>query len=97
MYLGIEGQFDLPHHNIYIAKDYARNLAEIEDKHVLSEDPSFYVQNACVTDPTLAPKGLSSLYVLAPVTHQHPNVNWEQERHGFRQRLLERRQGQVDA
>jgi phytoene desaturase len=88
MYLGIEGKFDLPHHNIYIAKDYARNLAEIEDKHVLSEDPSLYVQNACVTDPTLAPKGLSTLYVLAPVTHQHPNVNWEQERQRFRQRLL---------
>ncbi len=88
MYLGIEGQFNLPHHNIYIAKDYARNLAEIEDKHVLSEEPSFYVQNACVTDATLAPKGLSSLYVLAPVTHQHPNVNWEQERNRFRHRLL---------
>jgi phytoene desaturase len=88
MYLGIEGRFDLPHHNIYIAKDYARNLAEIEDKHVLSEDPSFYVQNACVTDPTLAPTGLSSLYVLAPVTHQHPNVNWDQERQRFRERLL---------
>ena len=29
---------------------YARNLDEIENRHVLSEDPSFYVQNACVTD-----------------------------------------------
>src|SRR4051812_43742 len=88
MYLGIEGQFNLPHHNIYIAKDYARNLSEIEDKHVLSEDPSFYVQNACVSDSTLAPKGLSTLYVLAPVTHQHANVDWAQARQGFRDRLL---------
>ena len=51
MYLGVEGTFDLPHHTIHIAEDYERNLDEIENQHVLSDDPSFYVQNACVTDP----------------------------------------------
>src|SRR5262249_43140054 len=51
LYLGIEGRYDdLAHHTIYMADDYARNLREIETEHVLSEDPSFYVQNACVTD-----------------------------------------------
>ncbi len=84
MYLGIEGEFDLPHHNIHIAADYARNLDEIENRHVLSDDPSFYVQNASVTDPTLAPRGMSALYVLVPVTHRHPNVDWSQERERFR-------------
>lgn len=88
MYLGIEGRFDLPHHNIHISADYARNLDEIENRHVLSEDPSFYVQNACVTDPALAPPGMSTLYVLAPVTHQHPNVNWTHERERFRALML---------
>jgi len=88
MYLGVDGEFDLPHHNIHIADDYARNLDEIENKHVLSEDPSFYVQNACVTDPTLAPRGKSALYVLAPVTHQHKNVDWSRERERFRAKML---------
>ena len=88
MYLGIEGCFDLPHHNIHIARDYARNLDEIENRHVLSEDPSFYVQNASVTDPTLSPRGMSTLYVLAPVTHQHPNVNWLREHGRFRALML---------
>lgn len=55
MYLGIEGKFDLPHHNIHIAADYERNLDEIENRHVLSDDPSFYAQNACVTDPRWLP------------------------------------------
>ena len=41
MYLGVEGTFDLPHHTIHIAADYARNLDEIENQHVLSDDPSF--------------------------------------------------------
>jgi phytoene desaturase len=88
MYLGVEGHCEQPHHRIQIAADYERNLDEIENQHVLSEDPSFYVQNACVTDPTLAPRGMSALYVLAPVTHQHPNVDWRRERERFRARLL---------
>jgi phytoene desaturase len=88
MYLGVEGEFDQPHHNVHIAADYARNLHEIEDEHVLSDDPSFYVQNACVTDPTLAPRGMSALYVLVPVTHQHPNVDWSREREAFRAKML---------
>lgn len=89
MYLGVDGEFNLPHHTIHIAEDYARNLQDIEDRHVLSADSSFYVQNAGVTDPTLAPKGQSSLYVLAPVTHQHPNVDWNRERTRFRRHLLD--------
>lgn len=90
MYLGLEGRYDLPHHNIHISEDYERNLDEIENRHVLSRDPSFYVQNASVTDPTLAPSGHSALYVLAPVTHQHANVDWARERAGFRDLMLKR-------
>ena len=88
LYLGIDGRYDLPHHNIYVAKDYERNLDEIENSHVLSSDPSFYVQNACVTDPSLAPEGMSTLYILAPVTHQHANVDWKKERAQFRNLML---------
>ncbi|HSP45037.1 MAG TPA: phytoene desaturase family protein [Chthoniobacterales bacterium] len=88
MYLGIEGRCDLPHHNIHISENYERNLDEIENQHRLSGDPSFYVQNASVTDPTLAPAGHSALYVLAPVTHQHANVDWAKEGDGFRELML---------
>jgi phytoene desaturase len=85
MYLGLEGTFpELAHHNIYVAQDYRRNLEEIEQKHVLSEDPSFYVENPGRTDSTMAPPGHSALYVLLPVTHQHPNVDWNKERARYR-------------
>jgi phytoene desaturase len=90
IYLGIEGRYDLPHHNIHIAENYQRNLDEIENRHILSSDPSFYVQNASVTDPTLAPRGHSALYVLAPVTHQHPNVDWSKERDRFRNLMVKK-------
>ncbi len=85
LYLGIEGRYDdIAHHTISIARDYDRNLDEIERRHVLSEDPSIYVHNPCVTDPSMAPAGHSTLYVLAPVTHQHPNVDWSREKERFR-------------
>jgi phytoene desaturase len=89
MYLGVEGRMDdLAHHTIYLAEDYRRNLRDIEDDHVLSEEPSFYVQNPTVTDPEMAPRDMSSLYVLVPVTHQHPNVDWFRERDGFRKAVM---------
>ena len=89
LYLGIEGRYDnLAHHTIYMAKDYTRNLDDIEKRHVLSDDPSFYVQNACVTDPALAPPGHSTLYVLTPVTHRHANVDWTIERQRYRALVL---------
>ena len=88
MYLGVEGEYEHPHHTIHIADDYVKNLDEVENKHVLSDDPSFYVQNPCVTDSTMAPRGHSSLYLLAPVTHQHENVDWNVEKSRFRKLLL---------
>jgi phytoene desaturase len=89
MYLGLEGRNDdLAHHTIYLAEDYRRNLDDIERRHILTDDPSFYVQNACVTDPTLAPPGMSTLYVLVPVSHQHPNIDWSVETPRFRDLAL---------
>ncbi len=89
LYLGIDGRYDdLPHHTIYIAKDYQKNLDEIDRFKVLSEDPSFYVQNAGVTDATLAPHGMSTLYVLVPVAHESPQIDWSSQAPVFRQRVL---------
>jgi phytoene desaturase len=91
LYLGIEGVYDdIPHHNIHISRDYEQNLREIEQDHVLSDDPSFYLQNASVTDDSLAPRGHSSLYVLVPVTHQHKNVDWTKESDRFRDLTLDK-------
>ncbi|MEM0925865.1 MAG: phytoene desaturase [Planctomycetota bacterium] len=91
LYLGIEGIYEeLPHHSIHISEDYESNLRDIEHDHVLSQDPSFYVQNACVTDPSLAPPGMSTLYVLVPVTHQTGSIDWEKESPAYRELTLDR-------
>ena len=91
LYLGIDGVYEsLPHHNIHISAGYDQNLKEIEELHVLSQDPSFYVQNPAVTDSSLAPEGQSGLYVLVPVTHQHPNVDWSKESDRFRELTIDK-------
>jgi len=90
MYMGIRGIYDdVSHHTIYMSKDYEQNLHDIERNHVLGADPSFYVQNACVTDTTLAPEGMSTVYALFPVTHQHENVDWNTQKTVFRAQALQ--------
>ena len=90
LYLGVDGRYDdVSHHTIYLSKDYRGNLHDIEKDHVLSADPSIYVQNASVSDHTLAPAGMSSLYVLAPVTHGCDGVNWQRDGAAFRERVLD--------
>ena len=59
LYLGIEGRYDdLAHHTIYLAERLPGESRGHRDRAMFfPEDPSFYVQNACVTDPSLAPPG----------------------------------------
>ena len=90
MYLGLEGEVDLPHHTIFLADDYRRNLADIETRKQLSADPSFYLCNPSMTDGTMAPDGCSSLYMLVPVPHRNGNIDWQREGAPFRQKMLRR-------
>ncbi len=79
LYLGVEGTFDEPHHQIVFAEDYERNITEIVGEEVLSEDMSVYVRNASATDPTLAPEGHSALYFLVPVPNTRAPIEWTPE------------------
>ncbi len=91
LYLGIEGDLpELSHHTVYLAEDYRRNLAEIE-RGEAPEEPSFYVQNACVTDPALAPPGHSTLYILIPVGHRvGDGLDWPALTARYRRLALDR-------
>lgn len=89
LYLGIRGKVDhLQHHTIYLSGDYERNINDIAAGIVPQQDPSVYVQNACVTDPSLAPEGCSALYVLVPVPHETADANWETLAPAFRTMIL---------
>ncbi|MFP3953299.1 MAG: hypothetical protein ACLFVS_04135 [Candidatus Acetothermia bacterium] len=89
LYLGLDKVYDdLEHHNVLISEDYRRNFEEVETKKILPGDPSLYVQNPSVTDSTLAPKGHSTLYVLVLVPNLKGEIDWEEEKEGYRRLTL---------
>ncbi|WP_339198290.1 phytoene desaturase family protein [Solibacillus sp. FSL R5-0449] len=88
LYLGVNKQFDLPHHTIWFAKDYRKNVEEITKTKLMSEDPSIYIQNAVVTDETVAPKGKSTLYILVPVPNNMSGIDWAEKAGPFRDMVL---------
>ena len=90
LYLGIKGDLpDLSHHTIFLSREYRRFVADIEDGKAPPTEPSFYVQNACVTDPALAPPGYSTLYVLVPVGNRvGVGVDWAAEKAHYRALIL---------
>jgi phytoene desaturase len=85
LYLGVKGTVPASHHTIYFSNDYTRNIEDISVRYRLPEDPSFYLENPCVSDPSMAPKGKSSLYLLIPVPHMHERINWTQETMAYRE------------
>ncbi len=90
LYLGLDKEYDIPHHNIIFAEDYRTNVSEIAESKVISKDPSFYLHNASVTDPTLAPKGKSALYVLVPVPNNSSGIDWDAQKENFRRLVLDK-------
>jgi len=88
LYLGLDKVYDLPHHSIVFAKDYHTNIRNIFKNKTLTEDFSFYVQNACVTDPSLAPAGKSTLYVLVPMPNNDSGLDWPAHVEAMRENVL---------
>lgn len=94
LYLGMEGEIDLPHHTIYTSKKYRQNLADIGEGR-LSDDASFYVCNPSRIDPTLAPEGDSALYVLLPTANTKAAkdgapIDWKKSAPALREETLAR-------
>ncbi|MCC5824372.1 MAG: phytoene desaturase [Planctomycetes bacterium] len=97
LYLGLDGEVDLPHHTIYTSTNYTENLANISDNHALTDDPSIYVCNPSRTDPTMAPPGKSALYILVPtpstqLKKSHGGkavIDWDAERPRLRREIFE--------
>ncbi len=89
MYLGLSKKYDLSHHTIYISRDYKANVKEITENTKISDDPSFYLHNPSVTDPTLAPEGHSCLYVLVPLPNNDLAFDWKNDQEKFRNEILD--------
>lgn len=84
IYAGIDMPVNLDHHTILFSENYKKNIEEITKSKTLSDDPSIYVQNASVTDSSVAPAGKTALYILAPVPNNFSEIDWKKEKESFR-------------
>ena len=90
-HFGIKGAWPgIPHHMILFGPRYKGLLSDIYDHGVLAEDFSLYLHHPTVTDPSLAPEGHSTFYVLAPVPHmgKFPR-DWEEVAPILERRILD--------
>jgi phytoene desaturase len=77
LYFGTDHNYDLAHHSVIFGKRYRELLQEIFHGSELPEDFSLYLHAPSVTDPSLAPPGCGSYYVLSPVPHLgHAPLDW---------------------
>ena len=81
----------MEHHTILLGQRYRELIAEIFGKgRKLPEDFSLYLHSPTVTDPSMAPEGMSSYYVLSPVPHLgHADVNWDQIGPAYANKILD--------
>jgi phytoene desaturase len=76
-YFGTNMKFhDVPHHTILMGPRYRELIADIFDNKVLAEDMSLYLHRPTAGDPSLAPPGCDSFYVLSPVPNLDAAIDW---------------------
>lgn len=91
LYLGLSHKVPgLGHHNVFLGRGYRQSFEDIFHKYRIPEDPSFYVAVPNRSDASLAPPGRDSVYVLVPVPHTHPSVDWAKEGPRLRAQVLAR-------
>ena len=81
---------ELQHHTVLFGPRYRDLIDDIFRRETLADDFSLYLHSPCATDPSLAPPGAGSFYVLAPVPHLGTApIDWEREGGRYRDRILD--------
>jgi phytoene desaturase len=90
-YFGTNRRYpDVPHHTILMGPRYKGLLADIFDKRVLAEDFSLYLHRPTATDPSMAPPGSESFYVLSPVPNLDAGIDWATAAEPYRRKIAAR-------
>jgi phytoene desaturase len=79
----------LAHHNIILGPRYEGLLRDIFERKHLADDFSLYLHMPSLTDPSVAPPGCESFYVLSPVPHLDSGVDWTQAAKPYRDAIMQ--------
>lgn len=83
-------QPQLAHHTVCFGPRYRELIRDIFHGDRMPQDFSLYLHAPCRTDPSLAPEGCSSHYVLAPVPHLgNAPLDWSVEGPKLRERIFD--------
>jgi phytoene desaturase len=87
-YFGTKRKYeDVAHHTILLGPRYQGLLDDIFERKVLAEDFSLYLHRPTATDPSLAPEGCDTFYVLSPVPHLDSGTDWAAERERYKAKI----------
>jgi phytoene desaturase len=80
---------EVGHHSIVVGPRYRDHIRDIFIRGKLADDMSLYVHRPSVTDPSCAPPGDDTFYVLSPVPHLgHDNgVDWQAQAEPYRKKV----------
>ena len=89
LYFGTTKQYpDIAHHTIWMGKRFKGLLGDIFNRKKLAEDFSLYLHRPTATDPSFAPEGCDSFYVLCPVPNLQSGTDWSVEAPKLRDRIV---------
>jgi phytoene desaturase len=87
-YFGTKKKYsELPHHMMLLGERYKTLLDDIFKKHHLAKDFSLYLHRPTATDPSMAPEGCDTFYVLSPVPHLDSGTDWQAIAESYRQAI----------
>jgi len=90
LFFGTKKQYsDIAHHTIWLGRRYQELLDEIFKGKSMPADFSLYLHRPTATDPSFAPEGCDSFYVLAPVPNLNAHIDWEIQGPLLRQKIIE--------
>lgn len=90
LYFGTDRQYpDVAHHTIWLGARYRELLHDIFRRKILPDDFSLYVHRPTATDPSFAPDGHDSFYVLCPVPNLDGDIDWSVEGERLQARIVE--------
>lgn len=89
LYFGTRKTYpDIAHHTIWLGPRHKELLADIFDRHIIPKDFSLYLHRPTATDPSFAPPGCDSFYVLCPVSNLLSGTDWGDEGPQLRDRIV---------
>jgi phytoene desaturase len=89
IYFGTDRRYDdMAHHEILMGPRYEGLLRDIFREKRLASDFSLYLHRPTATDPSLAPPGCDSWYVLSPVPHLGGSTNWAEAAAPYRDAIM---------